>query len=875
MSRILKLGQLLPMGRLGSEALAEANSLLERWDVPHEINGVPVSKDIDNRTPRWWRTRDGHRLAGRITLNEIALGAPSPATPVLIGLIPLIAMVTTIFTMLIGWPAGVIGFSAIAFLTYVLAVSEGKATAGTVFVVGGVIPFAGTLLTSTGGILATVSSVVGSLPHSSMPLPLLLILVGLVMVPLVVGLVALIATGSLDKARVAILYTGGFLLLNALAMVVMPLWAQPSVWFFAGAGLPWAWSHLDWNHYIDRLVVQDMNAQAESTQSAGDAHIEARKIQAEAVMRDTSAVFEIGVATGAFDAKMDGYAPDQGSPLCISANDCTMHFSVTGTTGTWKSSFIRGFITQWVLSKSGGMLVLDEKDLPGELRGLKGYTLIEPGVTFAPLEGLDPTETTNAIFGVSDKKPKSGSAEYFETSSKTMWLNGAVLVQALVDLEIQTLLAEGKPETLRRLEYTIACIRDIIDRGVRMDKSMVAMLDHLIERDYKRKSKGEQHMLNASIEYWRNTVPGMDAETRSNVHSNLMTKLDPLVSHPGLVSFAYTEKSVGFNLGDICHDGLFGVNLPYHLYGVGGLVISSLTKERVYKLMRERGARDWVGAGEKLVAIIVDEAAGLVSETDVGFLKVARGYGACCMFAVQNMDAYVHKLGSQAAAETFIDNFRSSICMASTAYTYGVLSNKLGHTRKPVWSGPKTAVNFKRSLRMLAESALLDPNHPGARRMRTLLQRGAGIFKEEGKTNAGYVGNSNYSHDHSSVDAVLTMNPIEHVEWKEVPLLEKSDWDSYLATPGVAVAQVMRGGVRRRDIIHFKSLRAFPPELLSEQPAPAPNAPSADELNSVAPDVDDATWKRTARPMTELDAEAPVVVEPSHPTHTPTKAVKP
>jgi hypothetical protein len=685
-----------------------------------------------------------------------------------------------------------------------------------------------------------------------------------------VGVLAFIVCGSLDKARVALMYVGGLVLLTVLSRLLLPAWAQPSLWFFVGAGLPWAWSHLDWNHYIDRLVVQDMNAQAESSQSSGEAHMEARQLQAQAVMRDTSPVFEIGTATGAFNERKDGYAPDKGAPLCMSAEDATMHLSVTGSTGTRKSSLLRSYIAQWVQNRTGGMLVLDEKDLPGELRGLIGYTLIEEGTTYAPLEGLNPTETTSAIFGVSQASSKSSSAEYFDVSKKTMWTNGAVLVQALVDLDLKSLAAEGKPESARRLKWTVACIRDVIDRGVRMDKSMVAMLDHLVDQAYRRESEGEQHMLNAAIQYWRETVPGMDAETRSNVYSSLLTNLDPLVSHPGLVSFAHTEKSVGFDLRDINHDGLFGVNLPYHVYGVGGMVISSLAKERYYKLMRERGS-DWAERGEKLTTLIVDEAANMVSDTDVGFLKVARGYGACCVFAVQNADAYVKKLGSQAAAETFMDNFRSAVCMTSTSYTYDVLSHKLGTPRKPVWSGPMTAVNFKRSLKLLAESALLDPNHPGASRMRTLLRRGAGIFKEGGTK--GYVGNKNYSHDRSSVDAILALSPIEQVQWKEAPLLEKHEWDSYLATPGVAVAQVMRGGVRRRDIIHFKSLRAFPPELLSAKPAPAPSSPpSSDESTSIAPDLSDVNRKRTGRPINELDAEAPVAVEPSIPT--PTKAVK-
>jgi len=863
MSRILKIGQWLPMQQLGTDAITEANTILERWDVPHEIDGVPVADDIDDREPRFWRTRDGHRLAGRLTVNDLALGAPSPATPLVIGLIPLLAMATTILSLLIGWPAAVLGFAAMAFVAFQLSISEGIATAATMFVVGGVLPFLGLTASSS------FSSIDPGRLSSINPTMIVGVLVG-------VFVVAAIAFGSLDKARVAFMYVGGFLVASLLAHLLLPVWLQPAVWFLVGAGLPAAWSYLDWTHYVDRLVAQDTNAPAESSQNSGEAHIGARLEQAKAVMRDTSPVFTIGVAHGAFTSRMDGYAPDYGKLLCMSADDATMHVAIFGSTGTRKTSFIRGYIAQWVRERTGGMLVLDEKDLPGELRGLLGYTLIEPGVKFAPLEGLNPTETTTAIFGAGhgDTKSSSSGTQFFETSAKTMWTNGAVMVQALADMEHMELTKQGRSESDRRLLWTVACIRDVISRGVRTDKSMSAMLDGLSENKYRRSTEGEQHMLESSIEYWKTTVPTMDAETRSNVFATLLTWIDPMISHPDLVAFAYTEKSEGFDLRDILTGGLFGVNLPEHLYGMGGLVISSLTKQRGYKLMRERGSRDWKAAGEKRVLFVVDEAANLVSDTDVGFLKVARGFGACCMYSVQNADAYVKKLGNQAAAETFIDNFRSVVCMSSTSYTYDMLSHKLGTTRKPVWAGSLKAVNFQRSLKMLAESALLDPNHPGASRMRTLLRRGAGIFKEG--SGQGYVGHKRYSHDRSSVDAVVALSPIEQVEWKEAPLLEKHEWDSFLAEPGVAVAQVLRGGVRRRDIIYFKSLREFPPELLTAQPAPAPNAPPlADESTSLAPDLSDVNRKRTARPIAELDAEAAVAVavEPTYPT--PTKAVKP
>lgn len=871
--KIPTLGSFLPMRELGLAATAEATRILERWDVPHEINGQPVAEDIDDRSPRWWRMRDGQRIAGRITPNEIAYGAPSLATPVVLGLIPLLAMLTALLGALLGVVGLVLGSLAIAMVAGTLVIAEGWATAiGAVFV-GAVIPL--------GATIGMAVMPMPAIPHSPGAMGSFM-LAGAGSFVLAIFLLSLLLTGSIDRARVAAVYILGFgvvLTLTSVFASLLPRWSAPGVWFLLGAGMPWAWTHLSWINYADRLFVQDNEAPGESGTTA-DSHALARQQQAEAVMRDQSAVITIGTATGTFSAQGDGFAPDVGKKLCMSAEDSSMHIALFGRTGTRKSSFIRAYVAQWVKHQVGGMLILDEKDLPAELRGLKGYTLIEPGVRYAPLEGLNPTETTSAIFGAGhgEAKSNSSSSQFFETSGKTMWLNGSVLVQALIDVECAALTSEALSDKVkrelastRRFKWTVSCIRGVISHGVRGDKSIGVMLDSLAH--HKRDNEGEQHMLEAAVDYWRTTIPAMDAETKANVFSTLLTWIDPIVSHRDLVAFAHTEFSEGFNLEDICQGGLYGVNLPESQYGMGGLVIASLAKQRVYKLLRERGSK-WEDKGQKRVLICVDEAAGLVSDTDVGFLKIARGPGATCLFSVQNADAYVKKLGSQAAAETFIDNFTSTICMESTDYTYQVLSHKLGHVRKQVWKGIPVAVNYLRSLKVLAESALLDASHPAATRAQTLLRRGAGMFREKSDGAHGFAGHQHYQREPSAVDAVLKVRPIERVEWVDAPLLERPEWSSHLAARGVAIAQVLRGGVRRRDVVHFESLRAFPPELLEETDPPKADTPPANESTRTADDLSQDNQKPARRSPVDLDSS--VTADESAPfPSTPDSKVKP
>lgn len=860
---MMTLGSFLPMPKLGQAAEAFATRVLARDDVPHEINGQPVADDIDDREPRWWGTGDGRRIAGLLTVNGLAFGAPSLATPVLIALIPVLAMATTVVSVLLasllgprlGVAAVVLGGSFILAVTAAIKTAEGLGVALGCLLLGAIIPLSMALGVSSVPGMSSMLSAAHNLPFN-IPIPLIVLAVT---VP--IFLLAFLVRGSIDAARVTTFYIIGFLLTLCVIRVlasILPDWAAPGAWFLVGAGLPWVYTEWKWRLYQDECFHQDQHASGE-TSGKGLDYTLARQQQAENVMRDTSPVMTLGVATGTFSRAGDGLAPDKGKQLCTSEKDSSMNLAIFGRIGTRKSSLIRAWLTQWIRN-GNGFLVLDEKDLPAELRGLKNYHLIEPGTKFGPLQGLNPTEQAVAIMGAGkgvDKKDDASS--FFFIQAYTMWLNGAVITEALIDVEQQAI--AGTNGT-RRIYKHVAGTHDVIAHGVRGDKAMTVMLDGL--EGYRRENKGEQHMLERAIDYFRSTLPTMDPETKMNVFSTLLGKIDPMLSHRDLVEFAFTEESAGFDLADITQGGRYGVNLPEATYGLGGLVIGNLVKERVFKLMRERGSHWEKMKGHKRVGIIADEAAGLVGQSDVAFLKVGRGFGATCVYSVQNADAYVHKLGSKPAAETFLDNFASVICMESSTYTYEVLSAKLGHTKKLVWKGKSSAVNFVRSLRYLAASALLDPNHPGAKRARVLLRRGAGRFKEQTEMRFGKPGRNEQMPE---IHEQMTYTPIQEFEWKDGPLLELPEWSSHLAPRGVAIAQVLRGEVKRRDVIHFESLREFPPDLLEQVPPPKVDTRSAEESTATPDDLRHVDKKPARRSLLDLDKmETTVAVESIAPT---------
>lgn len=819
-------------GRLLSDAVGEATLLTERHDVPHEIDGQRVADfapDLDDTDPRWWRTRDGHRIAGRLLPNDLAGGGPSPATPLLIGLLPLLAMSTLLLSRLphIGGLFMGLGVLLMLIAAGTLWAAEGFKTAIGTLLLGAFLPLAAATAALGGPSSGAVAPAGRLLSMVQSPMALALPVGALL-------IIALIFSGSFSKAMIAArAIIGGLVAIVVLAFVSTLLrkligpTASVLPWFAVGAGLPWLWAQWNQREWAMRLVAQDVGAPGETALGAMSEFSEARHQQAESALRDKTPVFDIGVATGAFSARGDGLAPDAKKMVCQSAQDMSEHVLVCGSTGSGKTtSVLRPAIAAWVEAKVGGMLVLDEKDLPAELRGLRGYTLIEHSTKLGLLEGLSASEVVEAVFSVGEGDKNQvggkGASAFFDSAARTLLLHAAVLTHSLVVCERKRLaetLASGEIEASRTIRWTVANIRELLGlaSGDATRDATLALVDGIVPEH-----EGEKYMLAGMVEYFQATLPAMDADTRSNIFATLAQKLDPIVSHPELVAFAHHEKSDGFDISDIRFGASFGVNLPKAIYGNGGVLISALVKARVISLVRRRASYDWKAAGERPILNAIDEAASIIDASDASMLKVSRSLGLTYLVGVQNLDAFVWKLGSEALAQSMFDNFRSFITLVSTPYTLEQMSKRLGTTRQLKWSSKTSAVNFARSMELLASSALVDPTHPAHPHLRSLLRSGSGLFKELGD---GVAKNSD----------LMKISPVDQARFEDLPLFGPVHYGALAAKKFKAVVSIQRAGVPRRDIVDLTPMFAFPaalmePESVASEPQPVPMPEGAGEV---------------------------------------------
>jgi hypothetical protein len=168
-------------------------------------------------------------------------------------------------------------------------------------------------------------------------------------------------------------------------------------------------------------------------------------------------------------------------------------------------------------------------------------------------------------------------------------------------------------------------------------------------------------------------------------------------------------------------------------------------------------------------------------------------------------------------------------------------------------------INYEMSARSAFKSALYDPAHPAASVMHWLRRKGAGAFElGEGKsTGRGHAHSAQDAHAHD-----LRQAAVQQYKWETAPLLEPQEADSLLNEPFTACIQVMRGGVRRRDIVQLEPLFEFPADLLEdkEKVSRKSTEPKAQPLGAQEPMESE---RRPSAPKPPVDVAKPAEPKPA------------
>jgi hypothetical protein len=819
----------LPIKRMQKIAVAEALEVVGRFDVPQHNPQAKspadpgfVHEDLRDTAPRFFRTKSGGRITQRLLADDLGLGAESSSNTVLLGglvLLSLLAASLTAAGMLTAGDA-VIGFGvytlavlawvAVLLLSGILYESIGVDGHRLLLMAAVFLPIVGVasgllngLSALSSGPLAAISPMVSALPSMALS--------GIAVVAF--GAVLVVFRPRLETIRNLIILIVGFAAFSTASKILLPSWAHGAAWIALAAGVPFLWAFKEQRKRDLRLLEQGGKYTKEDTGPLSGSHIKARADQVEATNRDTSPIITLGETTGHFTKFMDGFASDAWQKFCMSVDDLSTNLLITGKIGSGKTILLRSIVRQWMANAVGGIFIFCGKgSLPRELlEGNPDATLIKPGMPLGLIEGLTPEQIASALgdVGGSSLKANSGQsagASFFKPMAQIMMTRTAVALEARIDIE-NKMVADGLL-TMRRTQKTLDAINRLAtalqNKSEQAEKFLAELETHPM-----RNTGGA---LDDTIHYWKNVVWPMPDEQKGGIFGTIQSWITPVMSSPELLPWAKTEH--GIDVTDVLRGAKMGMSLPEEKFGVAGTLCQTLIKQRLYGAAMLRGTYDWQEKGEVPVMFCVDEAQDLgIGVSDRKMLPKGRSLGARCVYATQMVDSFVARMGKDETDE-FVGSFRSKISFKSSLDTYTMMKEELGSGNYLSWKRNTVGIDFVGSLKQLASQALFDTSHPARRFYKKLLRLGAGSFESSGeqanvarKVAQGGKHSGHTAWVDSSKQTAFATPLSEGGEWKERPLLTEAEWDTVLAEKFVAVAQVMRGGVPRRDIIKLTNIQ--------------------------------------------------------------------
>ena len=485
-----------------------------------------------------------------------------------------------------------------------------------------------------------------------------------------------------------------------------------------------------------------------------------------------------------------------------------------------------------------GMLIMDGKGaLADEARGASDL-VIEPGVPVGLIEGLRIEDLVEAVAGVAGAGASksgeggSGSTEFFNSAAREALRHATALYFAMCEQE-ERFIANGwiapapNGTTPRNWKKTWAGLTRITQAilQIQRDRSGAPMKSPLIEMliDFLTASEfaerrhpefGKGGLLDQAINYTNGTLT-QDERTLGNISATLEQWMSPIMSHSDLLPWASMETGVDPSI--VLRGGIVGINVPVFRYGVAGKIIQNLVRLRVATEIRRRSDYPWEAFGECGVILLIDEAQEVVTEQDSAMLAVARSLGGWYVCATQNIDSFQAKFGAN-RADAVMDQFRSVIGIGKISPDSAeFLKKRFGSAIIRRWKTSASALPFQQIASLYASMPFHDKNHPLRAEMRTYLRQGAGVWrndKEQGASGAadGEVDRSTMAIDdheeHGSYFRLGRQN-LGQVELQQEWIYNPAVMDGYLSQKNHAVAEVMRAGVIRRDVIELKPVYKF------------------------------------------------------------------
>jgi hypothetical protein len=794
-----------------------AQSLAIRWDVPQGDDTTEDLRDVQSRYTLTAPDESGRqqRVGGTMKPDDMHEGYYSEAIPLLFMLMPILGM--------------------IAFVSSAGSDGQGGSTLLKVAACAAMVVIMSCIATATKSMKWAFSSAAlslglpllvagmqsGNTNPGSAQQNVLSSLIDLAKSQGSTGLIVLAALGGVlfyfggKRDKRGLLGGGAALIADVyVASIVWP-WLSGIVLALPALCLGYLWARdLEYDRAFD--LTKQGNASNWEASKWVTAHIPGRRKQAIQAKKDDAMapVVHLGTASGEFSSRNDPWAPDAGLPFVMNVLNFGTHLMLTGLTGTGKTKLIMKIVIGWVRSKNSGqkvgLLVMDGKSsLAVIFRRLMGYVILDPARVMVGLyQNLSASDVTRTLRELSVSDDTNKKDKMWEEEATNLCNYSALMVEALVHI------SKGAPEEERvwrwtpHDHYAFAMMgieganaeREILPEAEQTQTTAKTNLLAYIDAVYDKHPEGKVGLLKDARDYFTVTLPSTPAVTMGGISSNFSSWITPMFGNRHLLTWCQSES--GVEVESCLHGAFIGINMPYARYARAGQIAQTFLKARFFSAIRKRADApngDWQKHDPTATPVlsVLDEAHLLIGDGDLEIAAIARSLGLALCVSAQGLESYKSVSKNVDKVMAFLDSFKSKITLAASKGTFNYMSDYIGKVWRPSFSeAGSIAIDMVGSVASASESQIYNQHHALARWMKKFRRMGAGQFVNPLSGKRADV----------KTDLALQMRTSHGKVWEETPLVNETDFHTFTAAHGIALATVIRGNSPRRDFIQLDTM---------------------------------------------------------------------
>lgn len=565
-------------------------------------------------------------------------------------------------------------------------------------------------------------------------------------------------------------------------------------------------------------------------------YLEAHKIQIDTALKRNLPLIHCGYSLGILRRNGDPYTPDmpkngeqRGGPLCLDSDDMSLPIAVVGESGSGKTAFLLSLAIQFMhltgINSSekkrillqhgkrmgGGCLILDGKgDIPLKLKEIANQMGIEDFMCVRP-----ETHKLNLMAGFGDFTPGKFSTR--EEGIIRAIEDDAVFTKCLMKFTI----ASAQQNEQHKQEFFVNACQSTIHSAlmllsygmylrhngcpdIRFERSLKGLFTLMLDEDYRNdflNKLAENHMaeiksifaLGESFKWFFEKMPKLPPATYECIMVTLHAGLSALIINPLLENWLGEESDLIIS-AELTRGKFIAVLSSEYRYGEAGLLAAALIEQEfLIKLQRRPFQDPLIAENEYDILLLADEYGSWISPT-ANVFSVGRSLGlkACVFF--QSYDQIEARLGqAQAKAiwQLFIQTLTFRCRDQSLKYAVSGL--------KPI--SRLTRVNMKTKAGSLTDLV-------GAEKRSGIKNKSAGSLIESVANAFSSVNEltrklSLHGHDRAQVESEADRLSVEEYTIINEPSINENELARYLSIPFVCLANTIRAGIPRRELIRI------------------------------------------------------------------------